>query len=917
MGTPFKRSITRIPSTISSNESEKSSGLCRTATASTLALGEKQSAEDTKSTATTTKNGTATDDADELKHTNTNEIIEEENENKDKSADMNDKTMKRLANENIATKLVEETAGQKINEQEKEIDKKDNIVEETGTDTNEQVTKKLEKTKKEESIVKEEQEQHKIKKVQEQENDDENDKNENEEDEKEKILQEKEENSLNEISQPEEKENISPDTEMREEKEKEEEEKEEIMKNAKNESDEIEKEIEREKDEAEAVNEIKDENTESETEDREDREAERKKRKRKSKKYKKEKETKGEEEKGSSAITETNEDKDEIKRACPENGSNEIETEIIAGKGIDCEERSRHTKRHHHLKKCELVDGEKEAKCEEDFPTKELASASEPPPPELDEENENETHDKHSLSDSEQTSKTSFRELSSEISRDGDKKSQKKSSRSSGKKHPFTAKELQLHENTVHDVDEPHERASKDTAKTKHRDRSIASKEEGGGSKKSIRAERMKKRKSAVDLLTLDAKHKNASTSTDRFSTLTVMKNAFGMSHISKEEKHDLILTEIYVSEEYYVKELRLIVEKLIQPLREMSNSKKPILTEQQITSLFSCPYLEIIFKYNVMLLSKLEQCVSSVKNKCDAATNPVTVGSVFLVMADFFKTYSTYSVQYVKMLKVYDTLVKESSAMTKFLNSVFQAEHENLDLLSLLIMPIQRILRYVLLLRELLKTTENDDPEHVKLEKALEKMEVIAQTINEYQHTAENQTKLSEIQSLITDAGDLVIVSPARTFLREGPLVVVDKCKFKRVHVFLFNNLLVMTKDGKDTYKYKGSIRITESTEVTDFTVTATAAIGASQKKPSKAEASKGKEKHEATPLDDDTSSTGKHKAFTISGSKHVARKEKSASNTDTSIFYGTDDADTEAWKKLILDSIETLKKRKTSFSK
>ena len=54
-------------------------------------------------------------------------------------------------------------------------------------------------------------------------------------------------------------------------------------------------------------------------------------------------------------------------------------------------------------------------------------------------------------------------------------------------------------------------------------------------------------------------------------------------------------------------------------------------------------------------------------------------------------------------------------------------------ELQSLLIKPVQRVLKYPLLLEKLLKATPQSHPEHRKLMQALEAAQQVAQDINEF----------------------------------------------------------------------------------------------------------------------------------------------------------------------------------------
>ena len=103
--------------------------------------------------------------------------------------------------------------------------------------------------------------------------------------------------------------------------------------------------------------------------------------------------------------------------------------------------------------------------------------------------------------------------------------------------------------------------------------------------------------------------------------------------------------------------------------------------------------------------------------------------------------------------------------------------------------MPVQRIPRYELLLREMIRYTKKDHPvralacsasgsvragsqslaeqEHAKLAEAFEKIQSIASRVNEDQRQVENMSKLLEIQNRIS--GDFgTLMQPHRRLVRE-----------------------------------------------------------------------------------------------------------------------------------------------------
>ncbi len=121
--------------------------------------------------------------------------------------------------------------------------------------------------------------------------------------------------------------------------------------------------------------------------------------------------------------------------------------------------------------------------------------------------------------------------------------------------------------------------------------------------------------------------------------------------------------------------------------------------------------------------------------------------------------------------------------------------------------MPVQRIPRYVLLLRELERYTDEKHSEYDKLQTVLGKVQVIATHINEQKKQMENLSKLIEIQNRIS--GDYnELLQPSRSLVREAPIVIKEATGLfggvtnePRIF-FLFNDILLWTTPGDHTFK-------------------------------------------------------------------------------------------------------------------
>jgi hypothetical protein len=108
-------------------------------------------------------------------------------------------------------------------------------------------------------------------------------------------------------------------------------------------------------------------------------------------------------------------------------------------------------------------------------------------------------------------------------------------------------------------------------------------------------------------------------------------------------------------------------------------------------------------------------------------------------VQVPYLKLYIEYITDFDRSLKLLESLHNENEPFHNLIQSLGTGGFVGrLGLDSLRVVPIQRIPRYVLLLKALIKYTSEDHPDYKNLEEALKKMSELATFIN---------TKKSEVR--------------------------------------------------------------------------------------------------------------------------------------------------------------------------
>ncbi|XP_045434330.1 rho guanine nucleotide exchange factor TIAM1 isoform X4 [Pipistrellus kuhlii] len=277
------------------------------------------------------------------------------------------------------------------------------------------------------------------------------------------------------------------------------------------------------------------------------------------------------------------------------------------------------------------------------------------------------------------------------------------------------------------------------------------------------------------------------------------------------------VICELLETERTYVKDLNCLMERYLRPLQ-----KETFLTQDELDVLFG--NLTEMVEFQVEFLKTLEDGVRLVPDlekleRVDQFKKVLfSLGGSFLYYADRFKLYSAFCASHTKVPKV---LVKArtDAAFKAFLDAQNPRQQHSATLESYLIKPIQRVLKYPLLLRELFALTHVDSEEHYHLDVAIKTMNKVASHINEMQKIheefgavfdqliAEQTGEKKEVADL--SMGDLLLHT---TVTWPNPPASLGKWKKEpELAAFVFKTAVVLVyKDGsKQKRRLVGSHRL------------------------------------------------------------------------------------------------------------
>ncbi|GFQ99566.1 rho guanine nucleotide exchange factor 17 [Trichonephila clavata] len=221
------------------------------------------------------------------------------------------------------------------------------------------------------------------------------------------------------------------------------------------------------------------------------------------------------------------------------------------------------------------------------------------------------------------------------------------------------------------------------------------------------------------------------------------------------------------------------------------------------------------------------EEFLESLTQRCTNWDVKFTVGDLFVeafTKQQVIDTYTAFINNWKCAKDATKIATQAKPAFARFLEHMSREHKGKLALDALLIMPVQRIPRYELLLKELLKHTTVDHPDHHLLVQAQKEVHDLAVKINRVEREAfqleQMQARVKEIENHIEGVVDLCV--PERAFIRHDVVTIPGGLGTKKERcLFLFSDVLLITSiKRKSTAMRKPSATPTSSPSQSPFSV-------------------------------------------------------------------------------------------------
>jgi len=192
-----------------------------------------------------------------------------------------------------------------------------------------------------------------------------------------------------------------------------------------------------------------------------------------------------------------------------------------------------------------------------------------------------------------------------------------------------------------------------------------------------------------------------------------------------------------------------------------------------------------------------------------DLQANRNDVGSIFLKWGKKFSIYTPYCINQEQATELVTT---HRAALLKAGVTL----EPDFTLPSYLLKPVQRICKYPLLLREMIKHTEPESPESKVLNAALSEMKTVTVFINELKRRRESMRVVAELEDKIENWKGCDLRCYGELKMDDTMDLVTENGKKQEMHFFLFEKLLMYATESfkkKDsTYHMKGKLQLKET---------------------------------------------------------------------------------------------------------
>ncbi|OMJ11637.1 Rho guanine nucleotide exchange factor 17, partial [Smittium culicis] len=255
---------------------------------------------------------------------------------------------------------------------------------------------------------------------------------------------------------------------------------------------------------------------------------------------------------------------------------------------------------------------------------------------------------------------------------------------------------------------------------------------------------------------------------------------------------HELVLTEKSFSDNLF-----LIKKMWMDPVFSSANASKPIIPYQAARTIFFG--IDELFLHSQQFYNELSNEVNnyeSTSSSSSPSTNKfhLNIGVLFRANTRVWHFFVSYVENYGKAIELLNQL-SDYKPFTKYQAKVISLkESGRQSLKDLLMLPIQRVMRYSLLLKTLVKYTPINNRDHIELCRAVKIANQLASVVNEARRIQEENLVTNELFKSIENC-PAIPPNNKRVFVFEH--VVLELVSRQKTRIVVFNDYLIVARSN------------------------------------------------------------------------------------------------------------------------
>ncbi|XP_024086267.1 protein vav isoform X2 [Cimex lectularius] len=262
-------------------------------------------------------------------------------------------------------------------------------------------------------------------------------------------------------------------------------------------------------------------------------------------------------------------------------------------------------------------------------------------------------------------------------------------------------------------------------------------------------------------------------------------------------EKRDYVINELVETEKNYIDVLNTLLKHFIRPLTS-------IIKDDDMKTIFGGikELYEIHMGFHIQLL------------KAVTPGSGFKLSEAFLNWREQFLVYGEYCANLTKAQSRIVEISRNEIVNQKLIKCQQEANNGKFKLRDILSVPMQRILKYHLLLEKLISETQPNHEDFRGLERAREAMVDVAQYINEVKRDSDTLQIMADIEESITDwESKQTKLTNFGRLLKDGDLRIKDHHiqKIKPRYVFIFDRVMILCKAVRDQYSFKACLSLAD----------------------------------------------------------------------------------------------------------